>query len=142
METKDKQSMATSKVFPVAQEELRIGKRKRTTGATRVSKRVVEREETVNEPITREEVEIHRVQINQFVDTALPVRVENDTTIMPVYEEVLEVQKRLLLKEEIHIRKIVKRSHTQQRVTLRKEEAAIEHVVPGEETTKNTRRKQ
>ena len=40
------------------------------------------------------------------------------------------VEKRLLLKEEIHLTKRRVESHTPQRVRLRREEAVIEHVNP------------
>jgi stress response protein YsnF len=59
------------------------------------------------------------------------VRVEGATTIIPVIEEQLVVEKRLVLVEEIHI---IRRSETQVEqvpVTLRSERAEIEREEAG-----------
>ena len=42
--------------------------------------------------LTEQKVEITRVPVNRVVDKAPAVRTENDTTIIPVLEEVLVVQ--------------------------------------------------
>jgi stress response protein YsnF len=56
------------------------------------------------------------------------MRSEGNTLIIPLLEEVLVVEKRLLLKEELHLTKQRVETHQPQRVTLRREEAAIERV--------------
>jgi stress response protein YsnF len=48
--------------------------------------------------------------------------------IVPILEEVLVVEKRLMVKEEIHITKQRVEKHAPQRVTLRREEAVIERM--------------
>jgi stress response protein YsnF len=48
--------------------------------------------------------------------------------IVSILEEVLVVEKRLRLKEEIHIRKRRVETHQPQQVTLRYEEARIERL--------------
>jgi uncharacterized protein (TIGR02271 family) len=68
--------------------------------------RVVESiREDVGAPLLREEVDIHRVPVNEYVDAAPPIRYEDDRVIIPVLEEVLQVEKRLLLREEVVITK-------------------------------------
>jgi stress response protein YsnF len=62
------------------------------------------------------------------VDGPIPVRHENDTMIVSIMEEVLVVEKRLLLKEELHIRKQRVETHEPQHITLRSEEALIERL--------------
>jgi stress response protein YsnF len=47
-------------------------------------------------------------------------------TIVPVLEEVLVVEKRLVLKEELHIRRRVDTESVEVPVTLRKQRAIIE----------------
>jgi stress response protein YsnF len=47
-------------------------------------------------------------------------------------EEVLVVQKQLILKEEVHIRKRRIETHQPQQVTLRREEAHIDRLKPNE----------
>jgi hypothetical protein len=59
----------------------------------------------VGASLLREEVDIHRVPVNQYVDEAPPIRYEDDRIIIPVLEEVLHVAKRLLVKEEVVVTK-------------------------------------
>lgn len=119
-------------VLPVIVEELEIQKRKVETGGVRVTKIVREREELVDEPLLREQVEVERVVLNKVVDSAVPVRREGDTLIIPVLEEVLVVEKRLILKEELHITMSRVATKEPQRVTLRSEEAVVERIDPQE----------
>jgi hypothetical protein len=57
----------------------------------------------VDESLFSEEVSVERVPVNRIVDTPAEIRQEGDTTVFPVMEEVITVQKRLLLKEEVRI---------------------------------------
>ena len=98
------------------------------TGRVRIRKIVHEREEIVDPPLVRDEVDIERVPINRVVEGPISVRSEEDTLIIPVLEEVLVIEKRLLLKEEVRITKRRVETHTPQRVTLRREEAAVERI--------------
>jgi stress response protein YsnF len=79
----------------------------------------------VDQPLHSEEVEVERVAINRFVEAPPPVRQEGDTTIIPLLEEVLIVEKRLLLREEVHIKKLSKEVHEPQEVLLREERVEI-----------------
>ena len=74
----------------------------------------------------KDKVEVRHVAIERFIDSPAQVRIEGDTTIVPVMEEVLV--KKLRLKEEVHIRRdseVVTKTH---RETLRREEVTVEHV--------------
>ena len=115
-------------VVPVVAEELEVQKRVVETGKVRITKVVQEREALVDEPLLGEEVEVERVPIQRVVESPIPVRYEDDTVIVSILEEVLVVEKRLLLKEEIHIRKRRVETHQPQQVTLRHEEARIERL--------------
>jgi uncharacterized protein (TIGR02271 family) len=119
------QTTAEAKL-PVIEEQVEIGKRKVDTAAVHIGKTVTERDELVDEPLFREEVKIDRVPINRPVDGPQQIRQEGDTTIVPLLEEVLVVEKRLMLKEELHITRVRWERHEQQRVPLRREEAHIE----------------
>jgi stress response protein YsnF len=116
------------KVIPVMEEQVHVEKRTRDTGITRIRKKINERTEIVDEPLTREEVQIDRVSINRFVDKPIPVRQEDGVLVVSLIEEVLVTEKRLLLKEELHIRKRVRTIRKPQKVTLRSEEAIVEHI--------------
>ncbi len=113
-------------VVPVIEEELQVGRRRVETGGVRVSKKVHEREQLVDELLLKEEVEVERVPINQVVDGPVEVRHEGDVMIVPVMEEVLIVEKRLVLKEELHIKKRRVEERNPQRVTLRSEEVSVD----------------
>jgi uncharacterized protein (TIGR02271 family) len=116
-----------SKVVPVIREELKVDKRTEETGVTRIRKTVQERQETVDVPLRVDEVEVERVPVGRYVDAPVEVRQEGDTTIIPVLEEVLVVEKRLLLKEELHVRKRSREVRDRREVTLRGEKAVVEH---------------
>jgi len=73
-----------------------------------------------------EEVEVERVTINRVVEETPPIRREGDTMIIPLLEEVLVVEKRWVLREEVHVRKLSKEVHTPQEVLLRNEQVEIE----------------
>lgn len=115
--------------IPVVQEELAIGKRVVETGkGVRVTKTVSEREQLVDEVLAMADVVVDRVPIGRVVDVAnMPgVRHEGDTMIVPVLEEVLYVEKRIILKEEIRITSKRHEAREPQRVVLRSEQVSVE----------------
>lgn len=115
-------------VVPVVAEEVDVQKRRWDTGGVRVHMAVHEREEVVDEPLRREEVRIERVPINQVVDQPPAPRQDGATMIIPVLEEVLVVEKRLMLKEEVRITRRQFEAHEPQKVILRSEEPQIERI--------------
>jgi uncharacterized protein (TIGR02271 family) len=117
-----------SVVVPIVAEQLEVQKRTVETGGVRIRKTVSEREEVVDEPLMREEVQVRRVPVNRVVDAPVPVRHVGNTMIVSLLEEVLVVEKRLMLKEELHITKEQVESYRPQRIRLRTEEAVIERV--------------
>lgn len=92
-------------VIPVVREEVRVDKRQVDRGGVRVDKRIEEREEVVQQPVFREEVEVERVAFGRPIDSVPETREEGDVLIIPVVEELLVVEKRLVLREEIRITK-------------------------------------
>jgi uncharacterized protein (TIGR02271 family) len=115
-------------VVPVLEEVLDVQTRRVETGRVRLHKTVHTREVLVDEPLLREEVVIERVPINRVVEGPIPVRYEGDTMIVSVLEEVLVVETRLLLKEEVHITTRRTERHAPERVTRRHEDVTIERV--------------
>lgn len=123
-------------VIPLVEERLSVETRARPTATVRVHTHTHEREVTVDEILTNETVHVHRVPIERYVDAPASVRVEGDTTIVPVHEEVLFVEKRLLLKAELHLTKRTTDRHETQHVTVRHQTADIERT--DSETTSET----
>jgi uncharacterized protein (TIGR02271 family) len=115
-------------VVPVLVEELEVQKQLVETGKVRITKVVHERETLVDEPLWRDHVTITRVPMERVVEGPVPVREEKGTTIFSVVEEVLVVEKRWMLREEIHIRKERLETHQPQRITLRSEEVQIARI--------------
>jgi uncharacterized protein (TIGR02271 family) len=115
-------------VVPVVAEQLDVQKRLVEAGGVRIRKTISEREEIVDEPLMREEVQVKRVPVNRVVDGPVPVRHVGNTMIVSLLEEVLVVEKRLMLKEELHITREQVETYKPQRFTLRSEQATIERV--------------
>jgi len=115
---------------PVVAEQAVVERRQVEGGGVRIHKTVHERQEVVEHPVTREDVDVQRVPINQYVETAPPIREEGDTTIIPVLEEVLVAEKRLVLKEEIHLTRRRSTTPQQTTVTLREEHVELEPIPP------------
>ena len=88
-------------------EQAEVTRQIRLTGRVSVSTVTTMREELVDELLTSENAEIERVSIRQFVDEIPAVREEGDMIVVPLVEEVVVVERRLVLKEEIRIRRVV-----------------------------------
>lgn len=113
-------------VIPIVEETAVVGKRQVVIGRVRVQRVTDTVEELVHATVQREDVEVSRVPINRIVGTAPDIRTESDVTIVPVLEEVLVVEKRLVLKEEFHVRRCVETETVEVAVTLRKQRAIVE----------------
>lgn len=76
--------------------------------------------------VGREDVTVERVPVDRIVAQAPAPRWEGDTLIVPLVEEVLVVEKRLRVREELRVTR--RRTEEQQKVgdTLRREVAHIE----------------
>ena len=59
------------------------------------------------------------------------IREEGSVTIIPVFEEILIVEKRLVLLEEVHVRNTARGETVEIPVMLRKQHALVERL-PGE----------
>jgi stress response protein YsnF len=124
-------------VIALAEEEVRLDKRIVTTGKVRVRTIVDVETELAKATLDGETVEVTRVPIDRIVEQPPGIRVEDNVTIIPVLEEVLIVEKRLVLKEEVHIRKLATTEDVEIPVELRKQHAVIERL-PADEDDTNT----
>ena len=95
---------AAEQVIPLLEERLRIAKLRRETGRVRVSVTTGAESRLVEEVLRQRSVEVERVPIGRQVAEAPPVREEGDTLVIPVLEEVLVVERRLMLREEVRVR--------------------------------------
>ncbi|HWH22566.1 MAG TPA: YsnF/AvaK domain-containing protein [Allosphingosinicella sp.] len=121
--------------IPLVEERLAVGKREVETGRFRVRIEVDQREETVTEELARDEIDIERVPMNVPLSEVPNVRLEGSTTIIPVVEEVLVVEKKLMLVEEIHLRRRTTSEVQEIPVTVRSERAVVDREDVTEDNT-------
>lgn len=129
--THEQESLAESGAvtIEVVREELQVGTRRVDTGrGVRVVKTVREHPQHIEQILRRDEVEVQRVAIDKIVALAdAPVsRQEGDTLIIPILEEVLVTERRLRIKEELHITRTERAERHCDTVLLKSEEVAIE----------------
>jgi uncharacterized protein (TIGR02271 family) len=126
-EQPSKSSIDDSKLTLLA-EELSVGKEAVETGHVRVSKQTHTREVAVDESLLRESRQIFEMP---------SVRHEGETIVVPIVEEILHTERRLILKEEVRItrRKTTEQFHD--RVTLRYQEAVVTRVQSASEAVDN-----
>jgi len=129
------QTHSTAEILPLLAEEAVIEKRQVPLGRVRIRSTVETIEDSVKADLESVAVEVTRVPVDRPVHEAPAIRTEGEITIVPVLEEVLFVEKRLVLKEELHIRRRVTTDSVEVPVTLRRERASIERVPVGHETT-------
>ncbi len=130
IKTKLGATLADGELFvPVHEEVLVPTTREIPLGEVVIHKRVeqVPSEATVN--VGHDEVLVERVAVNEQIDTAPTPRQEGDTLVIPVVEEVLVTEKRLMLREEV---RITRRRRTEQVTvsdTVRREVLDVEENI-------------
>ncbi|CAN5753322.1 hypothetical protein BH23PSE1_BH23PSE1_11340 [soil metagenome] len=116
--------------IPIIEERALIGTRRKVTGRVRVRTETETVETSAEADLEGASVEVTRVPIGEEIDAVPGVRTADGVTIVPVVEEVLVVETRLVLKEEIHIRTTATRERVEVPVTLRRQRAVIERLDP------------
>lgn len=125
-------------LVPLVAETAHVRKRVVETGRVRVSTHTETVEQVLRDTLRSETVGVTRIPINRTLEEGEPapqVRDEGGVTIIPVLEEVLVVEKRLVLKEEVHIRRTDSGEDVEVPVTLRRQRAVVERVSPEGEIT-------
>jgi len=112
-------------VIPLLAEEIAVSKQVIETGRVQVSRITQEREQLIDELLAHDTVEIDRTPIGRHVDMMPAIRNEGDTVVIPIVEEVLVIERRLLLKEEVRVRRVRSTERHQESVTLRHHEAVV-----------------
>jgi uncharacterized protein (TIGR02271 family) len=115
-------------VIPLFEEQLAVTKQVVPTARVQVARVTHSHEQLVDELLSREQVEVERVAIDKPVDAMPTVREEGDCIIIPVVEEVLKIERVLVLKEEVRLHRVQHTERYQERVTLRKQEAVVNRL--------------
>ena len=112
------------------EETAQVHKRSVLTGRVTVRTETRVEEDLVSATLVRDDVEVVRVPFDHVVEQAPPVRNEGEVTIIPVVEERLVVEKRLVLVEEIHVRRVQRTEDVSIPIQLRKQTALVERSEP------------
>lgn len=131
--THEPRENALDEVIALAREELRVARRVVDRGGVRVHVSINERDETVDVLLREQGIEVERVPIGRVVEHPPDTRQEGDTLVISVVEEVLVVERRLVLKEEVRVRRIERQRPAQETARLRSEVAEVEVIPPGED---------
>ena len=118
-------------VVPVVAEELTVDVEAHTTGRARVTTRTESVERTIEKTLSSLTAEITRVPVERELgsDEAIPqTRVEGNVTVVPLLEERLVIEKRLVLVEEIRIERVSGAETVKVPVTLRRQRVDVERL--------------
>lgn len=124
--------LITSEIIriPRIEEQVAISTQTLETGRVTLTKTVHETQETVTVPLLQEQYIVERATINQYVVEPPAPRQEGDTIIYPVLKEILVIQKRLLLVEEVRVTRQQTQIQETQTVQLRREDITVERTPP------------
>jgi uncharacterized protein (TIGR02271 family) len=115
-------------IIPLVEEQVTIDKRSVETGRVRIRTVVNERLARVADDLERDDVTIERVAVNREVSEVPQTREEDGVLIVPILEEVVVVEKRLLLREELHIHRNRKRERVEEAIRLKSMSAEVQRV--------------
>lgn len=118
-------------------EEAHVSHRTVETGRVRISTVTHARDHLVDELLARTSVDVERVPVGRVIDEIPPVEGDADHTIIPVVEETLVVERKLVLREELHIRRRRTTERYQETVKLRHQTAEVTRI-PAEEPATGT----
>jgi uncharacterized protein (TIGR02271 family) len=110
-------------VLERSEERLTVDKRAEQAGAVTVGKRVVEEEQSVDVPVTREEVTIQRRDVDR---PATDEDLRNETVTVPVVEERVVTGKEARVVEELEVGKTAKTDTKRVTDTVKREEFDID----------------
>ncbi len=126
-----KPDFAAEQVLPLYSEDIVVSRRKVEKAVVRIATVTHMRETIVDEQLTHERVEIERVPIGRVIEAVPPVREEGDTTIISVVEEIVVVERRLVLKEEVRLRRVRVTEQHLETLVLREQDAVITRTEAG-----------
>jgi stress response protein YsnF len=128
MQKRPVSSSSADIAIPLAEERARVTTRSVSRGRVRIAAKT----ETIKEPIEAElredAVSVRRVPVGREIKEPPSVRSEGDVTIIPVVKEVLHIERRLVLVEEIHVATTKRQRVVKGSVPLRRQRVEINHL--------------
>jgi uncharacterized protein (TIGR02271 family) len=117
-----------AEVLQLFAEEAEVARRTVETGRVRVATVTHTRDHLADEWLARTNVEVDRIPIDRVIEAIPPVKEDAGLTIIPIVEETVVVERKLVLKEELHIRRKQTTERFQQTVPLRYQTAQITRI--------------
>lgn len=134
---------ADDTVLEVSEEQLVVGIHQSVTGRVRISTTTDTIDRIVRQELETTRAEVVRVPIDRTLEVgeSPPApRVEGAVTIIPIFEEILVMETRLHLKEEVHVTTYATLEEIEVPVALRRQQAIVEQVAeesPQDHTPQN-----
>ena len=122
-------------VLKLVEEVAHVEKRDVVTGRVRIATHTETLEQIVRETLSGQTVEVSRISIDRMLlpGEAVPqIKTEGDVTVIPLMEEVLVVEKRLVLKEELRVHRRAETGVFEETVPLLRQSAVVDHLDPNE----------
>jgi uncharacterized protein (TIGR02271 family) len=115
-------------VLKLFAEEAKITRQTVETGRVRIARVTDTRDHLVDELLARTDVEVERVPVGRVVEAIPPVRDDGDLMVVPVVEETVVIERKLVLEEEIRIRRERTTERFQETVKLRHHTAEVTRI--------------
>ena len=106
-------------------EQLNVAIKSVVTGEIEISTVTRVRDVGIDEALISHHADVERVAIGRVVQSVPEILEEDGVLIIPVIEEIVVVERRLVLKEEVRIRRSTTTRRHQETVTLREQEAVV-----------------
>lgn len=122
------------KLWSCSKQVLQISKHTVESGRVRVSLLTDTEERTVREHLKSRRVDVEHVAVGRQLAAGDPMpqsRIEAGILIVPIVEEVLIVEKRLVVTEELRVRITNGEEEATHVVRLRRQRATVERMSPG-----------
>ncbi len=123
----EKEQARSENTVPLAEERVELGTKKVVDRRVRITRSTRADEKLLETELTHQDAVIKRVLKNEAVKPGnIPqIRQEGDVTIIPVFEERVEIVKYYVLTEEVHVIKNLRKETHQENITLRSQEINI-----------------
>ena len=112
-------------VVPIYQEQASVTKRRIVTARVKVSRVTHQSEKLLTETLAHQQIKIDRIPIGKLIDAVPKIREKGDAIIIPIVEEIPVVKHRLVLVEEVWVRRVRRKESHRERVTLRCQKAVV-----------------
>ncbi|WP_241587191.1 DUF2382 domain-containing protein [Rosenbergiella epipactidis] len=90
-------------IIPLVEERVEIEKKQYVKSQFQVERKTETKKVDINEQLISRQAEIKHVPIGHYISDIPQIREENGVKIIPIFEEHIEIVKKIYLKEEIRI---------------------------------------